>query len=278
MKKLFLLVAIVALSVSSRASATLLLQDGFDGYANQAAFQANWGVVGTLPSGTLSTAQSVSAPNSIRNVGTTVATAAERNQRSFTESGLPSPTNIIRFSFDFYDSNAAASPHRNHSNLQDGASPSLSGQLISMGLNNNLLTTQDGGNYYMARILGYTPTFAPPTSGPANPAPSSGAYFKLNNIAGAPLRSTGWHNLRVDITNTSFSFYVDGILSEVVPNTFTLRSYDVVRLGSGLSNAGVEAYWDNVMVSAVPEAGSFIAMGLVGLMSAGAVWIRKRCA
>ena len=165
-----------------------------------------------------------------------------RNQRSFAETGLPSLLNPISFSFSFYDGNAAASPYRSHSNLQDGTAPGSYGQLVAMGLNNNQTSSANGGNFYMARILGYTPT---DTGG------TSGSFFKLNDL-GAPLRSTGWHSLEVEITDLSFRFFVDGILSKTVAQTGTLRSYDHVRLGSGLSNAGVDSYFDNVLVQ-VPE-------------------------
>jgi hypothetical protein len=270
MKKFYLLVAIVALSVSGRASATLLLQDNFDGYANQAAFNASWqtvpGSVGTPPnqvfitSATLSTEQSVSSSNSIKFVAASGSPLApiERNFKTFTESGNPNSTsNIVRFSFDFYDSDAAAAPYRQYGTLMDAAGTG-NGQLISIGLNNNIAS-----NKYMARIVGF----------------SGGAFFQLND-AGSPNRSTGWHNLRVDITNTAFSFYVDGILSEVVlqsalPAGTPLRSYDQIRIGSGVSSTRA-AFIDNVFVATVPEAGSFIAMGFVGMLSAGAVWIRKR--
>jgi PEP-CTERM motif-containing protein len=229
-----------------QARAAIILEDQFDTYADQAEFQAAWQTVGALPSGVLSTAQSVTPPNSIHNVGTTVAAEANRNQRSFTETGVPDSTldNVIRFSFDFYDSNAAVQPFRHHSNLQDSPNASASGQLVAMGMNNNQLSTWNGGNYYMGRVLGYNPN--------EQGATGSGAFFKLNE-PGAPLRSAGWHNLAVEISEFDFRFFVDGILSEVVPNTFTLRSYDVVRLGSGLSNAGNEAFYDNVVVETIHQ-------------------------
>jgi hypothetical protein len=74
---------------------------------------------------------------------------------------------------------------------------------------------------------------------------------------------------------------VDNQLAERVSNVGTaasIRSYDVIRIGSGLSNGNTEAFYDNMRLEfiAVPEAGSFIAMGLVGLISAGAVWFKKR--
>jgi hypothetical protein len=260
----------LALLTGGAQAATTLLNDTFDTYANQAAFQSAWTVV-TGTGGTLSTAQAVSSPNSV-NFGT----AAARNDRSFTESGNPAAANLIFFSFDFYDSNAAASPYRQVSSLIDGAG-SASGQLVSLGMNNNQLSTDSGGNYYMARILGYTvTTSADPNGGPAESGTlGAGAFFKLNDY-GVGLRSTGWHNLAVKITDTAFNFFVDGALAETVANTFTLRSYDSVRLGSGLSST-TAAYFDNVKVeqnpAPVPEPSTALLSVLGGL---GVMWMARR--
>ena len=40
------------------------------------------------------------------------------------------------------------------------------GQVVSLGMNNNQFVTSSGGNYYMARILGYTPLTIDPDGGP----------------------------------------------------------------------------------------------------------------
>jgi hypothetical protein len=292
MKKLLLAVAIAVL-VSDRASAVLIVNDNFDGYANQAAFQAVWTPIGTTAptSAVLSTAQASSAPQSIQNPGTGT-NAQYRNQLLFTETNtLSSAGNLgigdkIIWSFDFYDSAPTASPQRNHSNLQDGTAPSATNQLIAMGFNNNQTGANSGGQFYMGRILGYTvPTTADPDGGPAESVGGAGAFFKLNDF-GAGSRSLGWHNLKVEITtndglSTDYSFYVDNQLAERVSNVGTaasIRSYDVIRIGSGLSNGNTEAFYDNMRLEfvPVPEAGAFIAMSAVGLVSAGAVWIRKR--
>ncbi|MEO6035477.1 MAG: hypothetical protein ABIQ35_09500, partial [Verrucomicrobiota bacterium] len=188
------------------SSAAILVQDNFDGYADQAAFQAAWPLV-TASSGILVTTNAVSLPNSI----SYDITGTQRNGRSFTESGNPSQLNAITFSFDFYDSDAALNPYRQFANLQDGTAPGSYGQLVSMGLNNNQISTANGGNFYMARILGYTPT---DTGG------ASGSYFKLNTNP-LLLRTTGWHNLGVVITDVDFKFYVDGSLAETVLQTGT---------------------------------------------------------
>jgi hypothetical protein len=146
----------------------------------------------------------------------------------------------------------------------------------------------------MARILGYD-TDGPdagaaadpdPDGGPTESTSGSGLFFKLNDF-GVGLRSLGWHNFKAilstdDGLSTDYSFYVDNQLAERVSNVGTaasIRSYDVIRLGSGLTNGNTEAFFDNVRVeflAAVPEAGSFAAVGLVGLISSGAIAIKKR--
>ena len=253
--------------LAGSAQAATLLTDNFDSYANQAAFQAAWpATVGT--GGTLSTLQAASAPNSVN-----FPLTAQRNDRTFAESGNPAAGNAITFGFDFYDSSAAASPYRECTSLIDGAG-SASGMLVSLGLNNNQTVANSGGNYYMARILGYTvPTTADPNGGPAESVGGAGAFFKLNDY-GVGLRSTGWHNLSVTITDTAFNFYVDGLLAETVANAFTLRSYDLVRLGSGISSAN-EAYFDDVLVGVnVPEPSTAVLsiLGALGL----AAWNHRR--
>lgn len=267
----FAVAAIFALAaLDHEASAAVLLQDNFDSYADQAAFEAVWPAGGgTVTSGTLTSAQSVSAPNSI---GYSATPATQRNDRSFAESGTPSALNIIRFSIDFFDSNSAAGPQRQYASMLDGAAPSGAGQLIALGMNNNQTAANSGGNFYMARILGYVvPTTADPNGGPSESVGGSGAFFKLNDY-GVGLRSTGWHNLAVEISDTEFNFFVDGVLAETVANTFTLRSYDSVRMGSGLT-AGISANFDNVVVETnpVPEPGTAV-LGLLG----GLTLLRRR--
>jgi hypothetical protein len=272
------------------------MADKFDQYADQAAFQAAWPAIGTTApqSADLSTANpnQIAVPDKSVEVDAEASVnAKQRNQRIFAETGNPSPTQNIVFSFDFYDSNAAAAPYRQHSNLQDSTAASATNQLISMGLNNNQTVANSGGNYYMARILGYNVDGADadtlpdpdPDGGPTESVAGSGAYFKLNDF-GVGLRSTGWHNLRVvigsdDGLSTDYAFYVDGILAERVSNVGTaasIRSYDVVRLGSGLSNGGNAAQYDNVRVQTgtqllIPEPTGLVLTGLalLGMCLAG---------
>lgn len=292
MKRAVFALAIVALTFE-HASAVFVVSDNFDGYANQAAFEAAWPAIGTVAptSAVLSTTQASSPTQSINNPGT-ASNGQYRNQRTFSEtSTFSSNGNLgigdkLIFSFDMYDSTPTGNPARNYSNLQDGAGGSTN-QLVAMGFSNNQLGSYSGGQYYMARIVGYTvPTTADPDGGPAETVGGSGAFFKLNDF-GVGSRSLGWHNLKVilstdDGLSTDYSFYVDNTLAERVSNvgsSASIRSYDSIILGSGLSNASIGAYWDNVQLqyipAAVPEANAFVAIAMVGLVSLGAVWVRK---
>jgi hypothetical protein len=274
---LFATLALAAVAcLAADASAATIISDNFDGYANQAAFEAVWPAIGTVApqSAELSTAQSVSAPNSIRVPGNSTTNGNNRNRRTFADTAALTASNPITWSFDFYDSNAAASPYRNFSNLQDTTAPSGTNQLIAMGLNNNQTVANSGGNFYMARILGYNPTaVADPDGGPAESVGGAGAFFKLNDFGGSVLRSTGWHNLKVVIStddglSTDFAFYVDNILSELVSNVgaaASMRQYDNITLGSALSNAGNESFFDNVQLSQVPEPATVALAAMVAL-------------
>ena len=238
------LVPLCSLAIVSQASAFVILEDNFDSYTDQASFEAGWAPIGATASGTLNPDRFVSPSNSIN-----FATTAQRNQILFDETGTPGTSDsefIIRFSLDFYDTDAAAAPYRMHHNLQDSTAPGSFGQLIALGLNNNRSATDDGGNFYMARILGYNGT--------------GSAFFKLNDDS-LLLRSTGWHNLAVEISAEAFRFFVDGSLAKTVPqDPLLLRSYDVVRIGSGLSS-GQASSVDNVKVEFVPEPSSALLLG-----------------
>ena len=236
------------------ANAAVFLDEHFDTYADQAAFQAAWTPSG--PSTVLNTEQSVSPFQSAKGL-----TTATRNLRTFGEVGfLNASTDVVVFRLNFYDSLASASAYRQNVELTDTTAPSGSGQIFGLGLNNNIIST-----FYMARIQG------------GDGGAGVNAYFKLDG-AGAPTRSTGWHTLEADITDTSVSYYVDSILSKTVNiAAVTDRSLDTIRLGSALSSLQV-AYFDDIYVErvAVPEPSAVALSFLGGFGLAMGAIVRRR--
>jgi MYXO-CTERM domain-containing protein len=231
--------------------AAVFLNEHFDTYPDQAAFQSTWAINGTA-STVLNSAQSVSPNQSVEGL-----TTATRNVLTIGEVGFVNgSSDTVIFRFNFYDSNGSAAAYRQFAELDDTTAPSGSGQLFAMGLNNNIAST-----YYMARILG------------GDGGSGVSAFFKLDG-GGAPTRTTGWHTLEADITDTSVSYYVDSILSKTVDiSALTDRSLDSVKVGSNLSATQV-AYFDDIYVErlAVPEPST----AAFGLLAAAFAFLRRR--
>ena len=239
-----LTLAAVAWTSAAQAQTTIY-SDGFE-YGDQAAFEAAWPAVSGVSTGTLSTDQAFGGTEAIY---FPVTPATTRNQHSITET-LGTAANPVLFKFKFYDTAGTSSAYRQFATLLDAAGTG-NGQLVSLGLNNNIASSK-----YMARIVG------------ADGGSGVSAFFQLNGT-GSPNRSTGWHELMAAIAPTTIDFYVDGVLSKSVANP-TNRSFDSIRIGSGLTAASA-AYIDDVYVGVgpVPEPGGLAALGAVaaGLLS-----------
>jgi hypothetical protein len=248
-RKDFFALSVLSLALAAGTThAAIFLNETFDGYADQAAFQAAWTPVAATE--LLTTEQFTSAGQAVKGL-----TTAARNQRSVGEIGaLTGSSDKIIFRFNYYDSAGAASAYRQFAELDDSSAPGASGQLFAMGLNNSIAST-----FYMARVLGF------------DGGNGSGAFFKLDGI-GAPTRTTGWHSLEADIYDNEVKFFVDSILSKDIDTTaLTDRSLDFVKIGSNVSSTQV-AYYDDVYVerTVVPEPTSMGLGLLAGLVFLGA--------
>jgi hypothetical protein len=247
--------AILSLLLTSSAKAVVLLSDNFDSYATQADFNAAWPVTTSSTSGALSTAQAFSGTKSILYPASGTL-AGYRNIKSFGDNAA-SATNSIEFSLRFYDTNSTLNNFREYGEMIDAAGTG-NGQLIALGLNNNVTSTS-----YMARIVG------------EDGGQGAGAFFKLDG-GGVPTRSVGWHQLKAVVSTTAVQFYVDGVASKnvLLANTGSAgRAYDAIRLGSNLSSTSGGAFFDDVSVQtvAVPEP-STLALAAAG----GLMFVRRR--
>src|SRR3954447_12673645 len=88
----YLTAAILASSGLSVARGALIINDNFDTYANQAAFEAVWTPIGTVApiSAALSSAQSVSPSNSVQVPAESTTSGKNRNRQSFSETSTVS--------------------------------------------------------------------------------------------------------------------------------------------------------------------------------------------
>ncbi len=260
---------VLAGSATAQVTPTTILEETFDTYADQAAFEVAWPpffnttLGANHPSMELSTEQALSGTKSAKNIPVSSAAgtaASPRNQTFFTDSGLPAADNLVHFEFDFYDTAPDDAPYRAYTGIFNSLAPSSSGGLVQMGMNNNQTLSANGGNYYMGRVFGYDPLVDGESVG------GNGVFFKLNGVgtddpAAVPLRSLGWHKFGVTISDLDFKFYVDGILARVVDRAdgfngvpVVVRSFDEIRLGAGVSNLDHASYVDNVKVVLNPIA------------------------
>jgi hypothetical protein len=262
--------AVTVLASAQCVLAQVIFSDNFDSYADQAAMNAVWNV-GLAPAGvglTLSTEQAFSPSQSAKAPGTTTAyTMAHDFTPTSGSDALP-----LLWSFRFYDS-TQANNLRQFASIRDNA-PALA-QLVAMGAYNDTTLTKDRhtglsvtaadlNTYYAVRVA-----FAP---GPN--------WFILNG-PGAPTRSTGWHELSAVFKDTTVEFYVDGVnglsdLSTSYAASAGALTFDRVTVGSGLSSANGEAYYDNVMVQVIPEPSSIVLSLLGGFGLAAGVISRRR--
>jgi hypothetical protein len=236
--------AAITLGTSSVGSAAVLLNDDFEGYANQAAYEAAWTPTTAGQSTTWSTDQSFSPTHGIL----APAVAGFRNERNFGETAATSSSQIV-WSFRFYDTASTLNNFRQYSEMVNGVGTGTA-DIVAMGLNNNITSTS-----YMARMTS------------VDGGAGSSAFFKLDG-AGSPTRSIGWHELKAVVGLTSVDFYVDSILSKTValPAAGQGKSYERIRIGSNISSTSGTAYYDNESVSFVPEPTTLAVLGASSLL------------
>jgi hypothetical protein len=252
-KILTAVVASLLVSASSLLAQAPILFDNFDSYANQAAMNAAWPVLGG-GGAILSTEQAFSPSQSAKQDLT-----GRVSYRDITPVwGLNSAP--LTFAFEFYDS-TQANNLRQFASIRDN-SPALA-QLVAMGAYNDTtltknrytglsVTAADLNTYYAVRVA-------------FSPGPN---WFILNG-PGAPTRSTGWHELRAVFYSTTVEFFVDGVnaltgLTTSYASAAGGISFDRVGVGSGLSSANGVGYYDNVVV-VIPEPSSIVLSVLGGL-------------
>jgi hypothetical protein len=256
----FLAAALAVGIVGSVHAQQLLLSDNFNGYADQAAFNAAW-----TP---LSAAMTYDAVNG----WVTQGTAAQSSYQGF----AATPGALIDLRFDMFDP-AGTNAGRSFVALQARQGDTIGGtldQIIAFGRYNNQTA---GGAYYYGRVaFGSGMVYADGALAPTS------SWFKVTGGGTATQTTIGWHSMRLvgapDPTNpeTHFklSFYVDDVLAGTVANIAN-ANFNFAVLGSGLTSTAAGASFDNLVISAIPEPSTYAAI-FGGLALLGAFVYRRR--
>lgn len=252
---------------SNVGQANVIINDNFDGYANQAAFEAVWIPSGT--SGSLVSDVSYSAANSIRNP----ASGTRRNDLTFSASTatdiIATNANPLVWSYRFYDDPAnivlaGNTLGRTYGQLLGRNSGGTLNQLLSIGLQNSnapkasngvTSTTAELRQYYHVRIA-------------FSPGPN---WIVLDNLAP---RSAGWHEMKAVIGSTQVQYFINGVSAgtwNYASSEGAVRWYQA-RIGSGLSTLAASNF-DDYRLEVVPEP-STLALSAVGVM--GVLAYRRR--
>ena len=243
MKKVFLGFAVAAALVP--AALGQILSDNFDGYADQAAFQAVWAPIGAN-SATLATDQSHSAPNSIFAMTTTNNTGG--NSRNLGGEYDATDANPLTVEYWMYYAVGGTRHYNEVRAYADGGfGQGALQQLVAAGWNNSVTAPGEvfDGSKFQARVA-----FGANTG-----------WFNLNG-AGAPGRSEGWHKFTIQIRATDINVYVDDVLGRSFTRG-TLATFDSVVLGSRLTSANIGSWTDDLRV--VPEPAALLLLALGGL-------------
>lgn len=247
--KAFFGIALGAL-VASSASATIIMQDNFDSYADQAAFLAAWPSTTAPNNLELSTANFHSAGQSIFSNGN----LARRSTRTFAaQNGTASNPLVAEFWMNVPEISSNA---RQYSEVRSYANDAcLSGaleDLFAIGIYNTAPATP---GFFQGRAA---------FSGVA----TAGGWFNLS----VP-RTAGWHRFSMEfVGGDTLNYYVDGTLGATVTDTSGgIFSLDCFVLGSGVSSnptAPQSVYFDDVNVEVTPEPSSLALLGLgaIGLI------------
>ena len=176
-------------------------------------------------------------------------TTGSRRFANASRAELPGET--IEYSF-WMKLNAASGNHRHFSEIR-----SYAGDVYNVGALEQLYAI---GTWNAATVNTYSSAKwqARLTFNRAG-GPAVAGWYTLTD---APNRTTDWTKFTVKLSPTTIEFYVNDVLGLAAMDRGNTGSIDSVILGSNLSSASIDAFYDDVSLTAVPEPASLAALGV----------------
>lgn len=249
------------LAVSAMAQgATVLVNDNFESYADDAAFKAVWNGA-AAPLSSLAVGGGKGGGNGVVTSGGAVA------QKNFASTLVPTAAsgNWIELEADMWDY-STGSADRNTVGIRSASA------IIEFGEYNSMDPDLAVSNNTMVQGYGFRTVYM---GGPAQTTPASQSWVMVvpnaNKITNAD-PAIGYHHLKMTINQSSLTATITLSNGVVYSKTVSLTqaagdAFDNVRIGgpSGVSSTGTSIF-DNVKVSVVPEPASMLLLGLGGLL------------
>lgn len=229
MRKTFVFIVILTLLVVSAQAQVLLQEDWETG-------MDGWVPVGTLPAAELTTEGNTTPGGQwcLKTVPTSVSGANAVDWFFASETGK-----VWSVSWNFNDTGTTREYLQVYSYAQDGSLQNL----YALGAYHSVT---NGMSYFASRI----------------------AVGSTNWVTTTALRSTGWHSMKMEQdTGGTVTFWIDNVIADQRVTT-AVYGGTKIRCGSALSNAGLGAYYDDIIFTqVVPEPGSLFALaaGIVGM-------------
>ena len=246
------------LAAASSAAGAVILDEPFDAYADQAAFEATWSKDGNpiyhLDASFGNGGQSLICPSLDQGGGVT-----DRWTRNLGATYSGSDARPLVFSYDLYLPAAGAGSSwegawqscniRGYS--EGGYNLGKLESLIGIGVSK---LPDSNPAWYQARVITRDRIMEPL------------GYLNLD-APGAPVRSPGWHHLAAIVRSNDMTMLVDGIAAGQVAYQLPI-GFNCVVLGNGVTSTG-PCWIDNVRLEVVPEPGALTLLALAGLALLG---------
>ncbi len=223
------------MEVVTVGTASVIIDDDFESYADQAALLTAWP---KSPSHTLSVELSqerdATDPTGLQSVKGYVDSTA--NQQTHTAIA-PSATNPLVLNVNIYDSVGAGYPTSHWVELNENADGSYA-HMIHLGIASTSFSAALDDDYYGIRVLAPGPNWA-----------------ALNEFD-APMRTVGWHNLTVVHKGEFLDAYVDGKLAKknITCTNGSSQTLQMVQIGAGYAASYVKelGFYDDILFESGP--------------------------